>query len=170
MVALVDILILIWHLVFIGVDQVPFWVWWVLIGALVFPVWFGKPEERIWRRILFGFASSLLPLVNTFSDTMSYLRLFAVGMASYYIAVAFNILGARLAEVATWFSAVPVLVFGHGLNIGLAGIAIFAHGVRLNMLEFSSNAGVQWGGYDYRPYALKISSLTDQTSNFTREN
>jgi V/A-type H+-transporting ATPase subunit I len=169
-VALVDMLILIWYLLFIGPSQVPSPIWWVLIGALLFPIWFGRPEGGAVRRVLSGFASSLLPLVSTFSDTMSYLRLFAVGMASYYIAMAFNILGARVAETATWIGASPVLVFGHGLNIGLAGIAIFAHGVRLNMLEFSNNAGVQWGGYAYRPYALsKVPSLSGQKSNFTGE-
>jgi V/A-type H+/Na+-transporting ATPase subunit I len=171
MAALADMLALIWYLLFIGINQLPSWIWWVLLGALLFPIWFGKPEEPFVRRIFFGAAAMLLPVINTFSDTMSYLRLFAVGMASYYIAVAFNVLGARLAESATWFTAVPVLVFGHSLNIGLAGIAIFAHGVRLNMLEFSNNAGVQWAGYAYRPYALpKDLSPTGQTSNFVGEN
>jgi V/A-type H+-transporting ATPase subunit I len=87
---------------------------------------------------------------------MSYLRLFAVGLASYYIASAFNTLGCRVAEMATWFAAAPVLAFGHGLNLGLAAIAIFAHGVRLNMLEFSNNAGVQWAGYAYAPYSKDL--------------
>jgi V/A-type H+/Na+-transporting ATPase subunit I len=154
-VAIGDMLVLIWHLLFVGASQVPSFVWWLLLGALLFPVWFGRPEKGVGRRVLFGMASSLLPLVGAFSDTMSYLRLFAVGMASYYIAMAFNMLGCRLAETATWVAAAPVLVFGHGLNIGLAAIAIFAHGIRLNMLEFSNNAGVQWGGYAYRPYALQ---------------
>jgi V/A-type H+-transporting ATPase subunit I len=84
--------------------------------------------------------------------------------------MAFNLLGARVAEAGTWAAAVPVLVFGHGLNIGLAGIAIFAHGVRLNMLEFSNNAGVQWGGYAYRPYTLsKIPSLAGHKTPFSGE-
>jgi V/A-type H+-transporting ATPase subunit I len=108
------------------------------------------------KRILLGFAASMLPLLSTFSDTMSYVRLFTVGLASYYIASAFNSLGVKMAETMTWFAAIPVLIFGHGLNIGLATIAIFAHGVRLNMLEFSNNAGVQWGGYAYRPFSTSI--------------
>jgi V/A-type H+-transporting ATPase subunit I len=83
---------------------------------------------------------------------MSYIRLMAVGLASYHIAAAFNELGASLADTATWFAAAPVIVFGHSLNIGLAIIAIFAHGVRLNMLEFSNNSGVQWAGYPYNAF------------------
>ena len=66
-----------------------------------------------------------------------------MGLASYYIAVAFNGLGAKVAGSATWIGGAPIVIFGHALNIGLAAIAIFAHGVRLNMLEFSNNVGVK---------------------------
>jgi V/A-type H+-transporting ATPase subunit I len=152
-IALADMLVLIWHVLFIGADRVPTAVWWVFLAAMLLSSWFTKPDRSMAKRLLFGFASSMLPLLSTFSDTMSYVRLFAVGLASYYIASAFNSLGVAMAETATWFMAVPVLIFGHGLNIGLATIAIFAHGVRLNMLEFSNNAGVQWGGYAYRPFS-----------------
>jgi len=84
---------------------------------------------------------------------MSYVRLMAVGIATYYIATAFNLLSWQLAQAATWLAAVPVLLFGHGLNIALALLAVLVHGVRLNMLEFSSNAGVQWSGYPYEPFS-----------------
>jgi len=116
---------------------------------------FGAPAKNPAKRIGIGLASALLPLLGTFSDTMSYIRLMAVGLASYYIAAAFNGLSATLADAIGWYTIVPiiVLVFGHLLNIGLAAIAIFAHGVRLNMLEFSNNAGVQWAGYAYAPFA-----------------
>jgi V/A-type H+-transporting ATPase subunit I len=152
-IALGDMLALIWHVLFIGADRVPAAVWWVLLAAMLLASWFGKPNRNMAKRLLFGFGASMLPLLSTFSDTMSYVRLFAVGLASYYIASAFNALGVKMAETATWFTAVPVLIFGHGLNIGLATIAILAHGVRLNMLEFSNNAGVQWGGYAYKPFS-----------------
>jgi V/A-type H+/Na+-transporting ATPase subunit I len=113
---------------------------------------FAAPHPNPLRRLGVGVAGSLLPLLNTFSDTLSYIRLMAVGLASHYIAAAFNTLGAALAGVAGWAAGGPVLLLGHLLNLGLIFIAIFAHGVRLNMLEFSSNAGVQWAGHAYRPF------------------
>jgi V/A-type H+-transporting ATPase subunit I len=124
------------------------------VGAAL-AVLFTHPARNPLKRVGIGLASSILPLLGTFSDTMSYIRLMAVGLASYYIAAAFNGLGADLAATATWLAGAPVVLFGHALNIGLAVIAIFAHGVRLNMLEFSNNAGVQWAGYAYRPFAEK---------------
>jgi V/A-type H+/Na+-transporting ATPase subunit I len=123
-----------------------------LATGLPLVVAFGAPHRNPVRRFGLGIAGSLLPLLGTFSDTLSYIRLMAVGLASQYIAAAFNTLAASVAGSATWFAGAPVLLVGHLLNIGLIFIAIFAHGVRLNMLEFSSNAGVQWSGYPYRPF------------------
>ncbi len=114
---------------------------------------FSVPDRNPLKRLGLGFASFLLPFMSTFSDTMSYIRLMAVSLASVYIAQVFNMLGSQLAGAATWLAGGVVVVFGHGLNIGLCLIAIFAHGVRLNMLEFSNNAGVEWSGYPFKPFA-----------------
>ncbi|UCE49519.1 MAG: hypothetical protein JSW47_05120 [Phycisphaerales bacterium] len=151
-VILADMLILIWYLMFIGADKIPAAVGLVLLVGFISVSWCTKPVSNPVRRFFVGLASSILPLLGTFSDIMSYIRLFAVGLASYYIAAAFNGLGAQVAGSATWIGGAPIVLFGHALNIGLAAIAIFAHGVRLNMLEFSNNVGVKWAGYAYRPF------------------
>jgi len=152
MVILVDMLVLIWYLMFIGVEQMPAAIGLVLLVGFLAASWFTAPMSNPLKRFLIGLASSILPLLSTFSDIMSYIRLFAVGLASYYIASAFNGLGAQVADSATWIGGAPIVIFGHTLNLGLAAIAIFAHGVRLNMLEFSNNAGIKWAGYAYRPF------------------
>ncbi len=151
-VILADMLVLIWYLMFIGADQIPAVVGLVLLVSFVAVSWCTEPVGNPVKRFFIGLASSLLPLLGTFSDIMSYIRLFAVGLASYYIADAFNGLGAQVADSATWIGGAPIVIFGHALNLGLAAIAIFAHGVRLNMLEFSNNVGVKWAGYAYRPF------------------
>lgn len=149
---------IVWHLFFIGLETPIHWAVLVLLGAgLLLAIVFTYPSRNPAKRIGIGFAASLLPLLGTFSDTMSYIRLMAVGLATYYIAFAFNSLGADVAKAGTWVAGAPIVLFGHALNIGLAIIAVFAHGVRLNMLEFSNNAGVEWAGYPYRPFAKKQS-------------
>ena len=148
----------IWVLFFGQREALPAWLPWAAVGLLaggyVLAVLFAYPDKPAARRVGVGLAASLLPMLGTFSDTMSYIRLMAVGLASYYIASAFNGLGAMAGAASPWLwlVGVPVIVFGHALNIALAVIAIFAHGVRLNMLEFSNNAGVQWAGYAYAPF------------------
>lgn len=151
-VILGDMLLLVWYLMFIGPEQIPAVLGYIILIAVIGVSWCAEPQANPVKRVLTGFASSILPLLGTFSDIMSYIRLFAVGLASYYIAAAFNGLGAQVAETATWFAGAPVVLFGHALNLALAAIAIFAHGVRLNMLEFSNNVGVKWAGYAYQPF------------------
>ena len=153
MVILIDMLTIIWYLIFVGANKIPGFVGIILLISFVVIGWCSEPMKNPVKRFLIGIAASILPLLSTFSDIMSYIRLFAVGLASYYIAVAFNGLGASVAAKATWIAGAPIVIFGHVLNIGLAAIAIFAHGVRLNMLEFSNNVGVKWAGYAYRPFA-----------------
>lgn len=115
------------------------------------------PSRNPLKWLGLGVVGNLMPMISAFSDTISYIRLMAVGLASYYIAVAFNGLGMKIAEggPALYVPAGLIILFAHALNIALGLIAIFAHGVRLNMLEFSSNAGVQWSGYPYAPFALQ---------------
>ncbi|MCP4451581.1 MAG: hypothetical protein GY809_08985, partial [Planctomycetes bacterium] len=111
-IILTDMMALIWYLMFIGADQVPGIVGMVLLGGLACVTWCSEPHSNPVKRILTGFASSILPLLGTFSDIMSYIRLFAVGLASYYIADAFNGLGAQVAGSATWIAGAPIVIFG----------------------------------------------------------
>jgi V/A-type H+/Na+-transporting ATPase subunit I len=127
------------------------------VGAALI-VLFSVPSSNPAIRLGQGLASSILPLISSFSDTMSYIRLMAVGLASYYIASAFNQLGYQIGTLSPWLIPVAAVVVlaAHLMNIALGVIAIFAHGVRLNMLEFSGNAGVQWAGYPYKPFSHTI--------------
>ncbi len=156
-IVLAAMLGLIWILFFGQEDAIPEWVpravAWVMVAGLALVIAFRAPGRGLLRRLGLGLVGSLLPLTGTFSDTLSYIRLMAVGLASYYLGSTFNTLAAAVADMGTWAVAAPVLVLGHGLNIGLILIAIFAHGLRLNVLEFSNAAGIRWSGYAYRPFA-----------------
>ncbi len=132
----------------------------LLIAGAVLVVLFTYPSPNPAKRVGLGLVANILPMISTFSDTVSYIRLMAVGLASYYIASAFNGLAYQVAAPSVWLlpAGVLIVVLAHSLNIVLGVIAIFAHGVRLNMLEFSSNAGVQWAGYPFTPFAQRVQS------------
>ena len=133
--------------------------WWAgggLLLGMVLVAGFSEPAGSLPRRLGRGLAGNLLPTLNTLSDTLSYIRLMAVGLASYYLGSTFNLLGTAVAESSSWLLGAPVLVAGHALNLGLILIAIFAHGIRLNLLEFSTNAGLHWTGYPYRPFSNRF--------------
>ena len=129
----------------------------LLLGGAVLFVLFSHPSKNPLKMVGLGIADNILGVIGAFSDTMSYIRLMAVGLASYYIASAFNNLGMDIAagSMILWIPAAVIIILAHALNIALGIIAVFAHGVRLNMLEFSSNAGVQWAGYPYAPFAIE---------------
>lgn len=134
--------------------QTP-WPFLLIVGA-VLAILFNSPSKNIVKMIALGLADFPLSMLSAFSDVISYVRLMAVGLASGVLASSFNELAM---DSGSWFIAVPTLVFGHGLNMGLALIALFAHGVRLNMLEFSNNLGMQWTGYAYKPFAKQIQEI-----------
>jgi V/A-type H+-transporting ATPase subunit I len=45
-----------------------------------------------------------------------------------------------------------ILFFGHTLNIIMGAMSVIVHGVRLNMLEFSGQLGMEWSGVAYKPF------------------
>ncbi len=94
-----------------------------------------------------------LNLVSNFVDMVSYIRLFAVGAASYAVAHSFNMmLAPMMGRGLTALLAAIFLFLAHALNILLGLMGVMVHGVRLNTLEFSSHVGVQWTGIPYEPF------------------
>ncbi|NLX14164.1 MAG: hypothetical protein GXY44_11000, partial [Phycisphaerales bacterium] len=124
------------------------WPYLLLVGAALAVV-FRQPSRRVFHALGVGLADMPLSILSAFSDVISYVRLMAVGLASTVLAMNFNEMAF---DMPHWVLTVLVLVLGHALNLGLVMIALFAHGVRLNMLEFSNNLGMQWTGHPYKPF------------------
>ena len=93
-------------------------------------------------------------IIGSFTDVLSYIRLFAVGMAGACIAQSFNGMGMDVAKASPWFIIFGILVmfFGHLLNLALAMMSVLVHAVRLNTLEFSNHVGLTWSGQKYTPF------------------
>ena len=144
----------------VGIFQgIPSWAFWVFGVSLVCVFGFSvKPSELKTR----GAELGMLPLniMSALGDIISYVRLFAVGLASVKVAENFNSMATGLVAGAdaVWLKAlmsvamVAILVVGHGLNLAMAGLSILVHAVRLNTLEFSNHKGVSWAGYAFSPF------------------
>jgi len=109
-----------------------------------------------------NFFSIFLKAIGCFADIISYIRLFAVGLAGSMIARTFNSMAIppeglgsfSLGFILKLLSAIVVLLGGHGLNMLMSTLSVIIHGVRLNLLEFAGNhLGMDWSGYAYRPFA-----------------
>ncbi len=117
---------------------------------------FCNYEGNILRSILASvkdIVSMLLGVVNVFSDIVSYIRLWAVGLAGAAISATINdMVSPMLGHFIFIIFAVIVLVFGHGLNMILNVLSVIVHGIRLNTLEFSTHVGLSWSGHKYKPF------------------
>jgi len=106
---------------------------------------FQKNPIKMLGSFLGTVANSIQDIISAFSDIVSYIRLFAVGLAGVTVAASFN-------DMASGVFAPVVLILGHGLNIVLGMMSVMVHGVRLNMLEFSGHMGQEWTGMPYEPF------------------
>ena len=128
-----------------------------LIGiGFVMSFVFANFEGNVIKSILESLkniVSVLLGVVNVFSDIVSYIRLWAVGLAGAAISATVNELaGPLLGNFMFMIIAIVLLVFGHGLNMILNVLSVIVHGIRLNTLEFSSHLDMSWSGHKFKPF------------------
>ncbi len=107
----------------------------------------------VMSRSYFGLVTLVLNVINNFVDIISYVRLYAVGAASLAIAQAFNGMALDMGFHGIGaLGAALILFLGHALNIILGAMGVMVHGIRLNTLEFSGHAGVEWAGIHFNPF------------------
>jgi V/A-type H+-transporting ATPase subunit I len=97
---------------------------------------------------------ALTQVTKIFGDALSYLRLFALGLASASLALTFNDLAAQAAaqvEGIGLLLKILLLLIGHSLNLLLAVVSGVVHGLRLNYIEFY-NWALSGEGYPFRPF------------------
>lgn len=95
--------------------------------------------------------TAFLDTISAFGNVMSYIRLFAVGMASLAIAQSFNNMASGFHGALVIVGAI-IMIIGHVLNIVMGFLSVVVHGVRLNLLEFSGQLGMEWSGTAYNPF------------------
>jgi V/A-type H+-transporting ATPase subunit I len=110
----------------------------IMVVGLLGVVLFSSTEGPIWKRLLKGLGG-LTGLSSAFGDALSYLRLFALGLASASLAGTFNEMAGQVKEALPGIGilfALLIALLGHGLNFILSLSSGFIHGLRLNFIEF----------------------------------
>lgn len=105
------------------------------------------------RRGLDGL-QALARITKLFGDALSYLRLFALGLASASLALTFNGLADQVSTQIAGLGLllkILLLLIGHALNLLLALVSGVVHGLRLNYIEFY-NWALSGEGYPFRPF------------------
>jgi V/A-type H+-transporting ATPase subunit I len=108
-------------------------------------------------RLLDGLRA-LTDITKAFGDVLSYLRLFALGLASASLALTFNDLAHQAGQIqgVGLLFAILILLVGHLLNLMLALMSGVVHGLRLNYIEFY-NWALSGEGYAFQPFNKKES-------------
>ena len=160
------------------------WGWLLLIvgtiATLIVTMTFSLPAEVTkWTLIAIGSISALgiyifntpgrNPLINIgaglwdtynmatgiLGDTLSYIRLYALGLAGGMLGGAFNNLaGMVLGDNPTWqwLPFVLIIIIGHALNLAMSALGAFVHPLRLSFVEYFKNSGYQGSGKLYQPF------------------
>ncbi len=115
---------------------------------------FLRPVLIFWDA--YNFASGLM------STSLSYLRLFALGLAGGLLGAAFNQIAFMLITndrgAVNWATplvvfTILILIIGHSLNLALSALGAFVHPLRLTFVEFYGgfSLGFKGGGKPYKP-------------------
>ena len=122
---------------------------------------FNTPGRNPLINIGSGLWDTYNMVTGLLGDTLSYVRLFALGLAGGMLGSAFNNLGMMIlgdgegsvvGMVLKGLGAVAILVVGHLLNVALSGLGAFVHPLRLTFVEYFKNVGYEGKGEMYSPF------------------
>ena len=112
------------------------------------------------KNVFLNFGTGLWNTYNMASgllgDTLSYIRLFAIGLTGAILGGVFNTLAITMTEglnvVARVIFMLLILLVGHSINIALCTISSLVHPLRLIFVEYYKNAEFEGGGKAYEPF------------------
>jgi len=134
-----------------------------IVSALAI-LFYNSPEKNIFNNIGSALWNSYNVIVGMLSDTLSYIRLFAIGLAGGILGGVFNLLAIELTADLFIVARIPlmllILLVGHGMNIALGLIASVVHPLRLVFVEYFKNSEYEGGGIGYTPFE-KIQKLNN---------
>ena len=130
---------------------------WIIIGIGILSALGIFFLNDLHRNPLKNVGAGLWETYNTatglLGDVLSYLRLYALGLAGAKLGEAFNAIGLQALGDggAGWVWFILIVVVGHVLNVAMCILGAFVHPLRLNFLEFFKNSGYEGTGRKYNP-------------------
>ena len=116
---------------------------------------FNDPKRNKLANIGMGLWDTYNMITGLVGDVLSYIRLYALGLAGSMLGMAFNDMGVMILgdspNIGKWIGFLLLIIFGHTLNIAMCALGAFVHPLRLNFLEFFKNAGYEATGRSYNP-------------------
>lgn len=158
LVLLIDLLLyLVLTLAKVAIPQIATYVIFGLAAVCaVLIFFFNSPGKNPFIQFGSGLWGTYNMVSGLLGDVLSYIRLFALGLAGGILGSVFNSLafqaGGGLPIWIGWLPTAIILIFGHGLNFFLCIISSIVHPLRLTYVEFFKNCGYEGGGKEYQPF------------------
>lgn len=116
---------------------------------------FNTPGRNPLVNIGSGLWDTYNMVTGLMGDVLSYIRLYALGLAGGMLGNAFNIMGAMILDIpvpgVNWVFCIVILIFGHVLNLAMSCLGAFVHPLRLTFVEYFKNSGYEGTGLKYNP-------------------
>ena len=141
-----------------------------ILGVSAIGIYLLNNMERLRKKPVMGLIiNPLAGLYDTYNmasglmgDILSYIRLFALGMAGGMLGKTFNDLAYMVLGddpsmpmvIFTGLGFVLIILIGHILNIAMSCLSAFVHPLRLSFVEYFKNAGYEGKGIEYRPFEV----------------
>ena len=116
---------------------------------------FNTPGRNPLMNIGSGLWDTYNMVTGLLGDVLSYIRLYALGLAGGMLGNAFNIMGTMILDIPVpginWVFCIVILIFGHVLNLAMSCLGAFVHPLRLTFVEYFKNSGYEGTGKFYNP-------------------
>lgn len=137
----------------------PQWLEYVLYGfvgiCVLLVLFYNSPGKNIFVNFGAGLWDTYNAATGLLGDTLSYIRLFAIGLTGAVLGGVFNQLAGMATAGLPILLAIPVgaviLLIGHGINFALTTIGALVHPIRLIFVEYFNNSQYEGGGQAYNP-------------------
>ncbi|MDR1201036.1 MAG: ATPase [Tannerellaceae bacterium] len=124
--------------------------------GLVIVLFYNSPGKNIFLNFGAGLWNTYNMVFGLLGDTLSYIRLFAVGLTGSILGGVFNSLAVSMTESLPWVARficmLLILLVGHGLNFGLCMISSLVHPIRLIFVEYFKNSEFEGGSKEFAPF------------------
>ena len=132
--------------------SVPFW---IVTGIGLFMMLFmNSPGKNPAVNFGMGLWNTYNDITGLLSDSLSYIRLFALGLSGGIQALVFNRLAMEMSPdiiIVKQLVMIVILAVGQGITLFMASLSAFVHPLRLTFVEFYKNAGFVDGGRAFEP-------------------
>ena len=123
---------------------------------------FNDPKRNPLINIGAGLWDTYNMVTGLLGDVLSYIRLYALGLAGGMLGGAFNDIACMILgenpNIGSWIGFIVIIIFAHILNLALSALGAFVHPLRLTFVEYFKNVGYEGKGEKYAPLSKRVES------------